>query len=258
MITLGASLILINVGREIPRWGRLLIYIGFLGLTLGSSELLLRQLSGIGLGDRQVALTLLWIGWMYLYRGIASPLSAYLKLPQRHLHQLAHIHWGLGTVLLSLAATLPINQPPLALISGGLLTSYAILQSRQPHLTRNSRLWLYLGVAQGYGVLSISIAISGTQQQVLPFMGAIAVALALFLYHAPWSRWGWHPTPLASSITAVTGNGGSLDDSSCTSPECFGDRPLLRHPRPMGATNPLALSSSPSPLRFSCTRIASL
>ena len=201
LISVGASLILLTVGRQLDRWGRGFVYTGLLGLTLSSCELLLGQLSGFGEGDRGVALALLFVGWMLLYRGTAPQLSGYLRIPQTRLQQVAHAHWGLGTLVLAAAATTPIaavgakNFSPLPLLSGGLLTAYAIWQSRQPHLSTETRLWLYLGVAQGYGVLNISITISGTQQQLFPLLGAIAVFLAVFLYQAPWSRWGWHPSP---------------------------------------------------------------
>ncbi|WP_219729909.1 hypothetical protein [Sodalinema gerasimenkoae] len=194
-ISVGMSLILITVGRQLSGWGRSFLYLGLLGLSLSTSELLLNQLTEVGWGDRGVALALLMAAFMTLYRGFRPQLAQYLQVPQQRVTQIAHGHWGVGTLVLGFAATAPISQPLLALVTGGLLTTYALLQSRSPDPSRETRTWLYLGVAQGYAVLTIGIAIAGKQTLILPWFGAIAVLLALGMRQAPWPAWGWHPQP---------------------------------------------------------------
>ncbi|MFO8040165.1 MAG: hypothetical protein R6U67_12035, partial [Sodalinema sp.] len=208
VVSVGVSLILLNVGRQLPSWGRGLVYVGVVALSLSSSELLLGQLSQVSEGDRGVAVALVMVVWMSLYRGLYRPLGRYLQLPPQRLMQIAHGHWGVGTLMLSLSATVAISQPALALMAGGLLTRYALWQSRSLERSRSSRLWLYLGVAQGSGVVTIAVAIAGQQGLILPWFGAIAVLLSLGIRQAPWSAWGWHPQPwqqLARVFPAIVG-----------------------------------------------------
>jgi hypothetical protein len=211
-VSVGMSLILVSVGRQLRGWGRSFLYLGLLGLSLSTSELLLNQLNDVGWevgwGDRGVALALLMAAVMTLYRGFRPQLAQYLQVPQQRLSQIAHGHWGVGTLVLGLAATAPISQPLLALITGGLLTTYALWQSRSPDRSPATRTWLYLGVAQGYAVLTIGVTIAGQQALILPWFGAIAVLLALGMRHAPWPAWGWHPQPwqqVARVLPAIVG-----------------------------------------------------
>lgn len=207
-VSIGMSLILVSVGRQLRGWGRSFLYLGILGLSLSTSELLLNQLTEVGRGDRGVALALLMAALMTLYRGFRPQLARYLQVPQQRLTQIAHGHWGVGTLVLGFAATAPVSQPLLALVTGGLLTTYAIWQSRSPDYSPATRTWLYLGVAQGYAVLTIGVAIAGQQALILPWFGAIAVLLALGMRHAPWPAWGWHPQPwqqVARVLPAIVG-----------------------------------------------------
>ncbi len=205
--TLGVALIVIGVGKR-GRKLKPLLYLGLFGVSIAAYELLvyqLQQMSGGAIGDGWIALAILATAIAYVYRLLSRWLISYLHLSREELKTCAHFHWGLGSALLAAAINYPIEAHALALLSGLLLTCYAIFQGRQSELPLRSvqgiteaEIWVYIGLFQAaclrYFLPNTSL-ISLFLEQIRPWQAAVSCLIAYSLYSLPWESWRWTKKP---------------------------------------------------------------
>lgn len=196
--SLGLVVIAVGVGRRQAAF-KPLIYLAMIGILATAYELLFYQIQALPTGDQLLAMAALATSMVYAYRMCSPWLARYLQIDAAELATVAHLHWSLGSVLLLLAITYPIQHNQLIGLGAGVfLTRYAILQGRhQPHLPM-AELWTYTGLLEALG-LALYAASSflpvWVLQSALPWLGALATIVAIPLYQAPWPSWGWPPRP---------------------------------------------------------------
>jgi hypothetical protein len=212
LISLGVALIAIGVGRRLPAL-KPLTYLGTIGLSLAAYELLFYQIQTLDWSDRLMATAILGTVIMALYRWLFPLGSNYLRLSLAEVKQLAHVYWGVSSVILSGAAVLTLLVPTpgtLALIgftTGMILSLYAIFQARRHPNLATAEFWLYAGLLEAAGLawyLSTKPWFSGFFNSVLrPDAGAITAIAAFVLFVIPWDRLGWAKRPWQRVSLAV-------------------------------------------------------
>lgn len=191
-VTLGFALILLSVGRHQLKP---FCWLGLAAVSVSAYELLWVQLGDWTTGDRLVALSALSLALLSLYRGWNRPLSAYLGLPKSQLQTAAHLHWGVGTLLLLSVVDFQVTMPLFAIATGAMLCRYALVQGRHRQVSQVTQAWVYVGVAQGCAILALGVASAGLEAVFVPWYGAIAAVLAYFFRILPWVSWSWSPQP---------------------------------------------------------------
>jgi hypothetical protein len=235
LYTLGVALIVISIGRR-HRDLKPLVYLGLIGISIGSYELLLYQMlqaRGGAFGDGLIAMSALGTSIMYAYRILTPWLIQYLRLTPQEITAVAHFHWiwSSGLLIASISSPIQVNRL-LGLGTGAFLIRYAIFQGRRPNPptpfpTREGgeeearrkqaifsleldqgELWVYLGLLQFlfmrifWRETAVGQFITGPLR---PWNAAIACIVAYFLYILPWERWGWSKRPwqIAAYIAPV-------------------------------------------------------
>jgi hypothetical protein len=200
------SAIALSLGKQKPEF-KPLTYLGILGISVSSYELLFYQLSqappGGKLSDGFLALAALGTSTTYAYRLLLPWLPKLFGLTKAELKIVSHTHWGWSTALWGLAVVTLVTKPSnstlfLALGIGVFLTRYAIFQGRNHPQRQTGENWVYAGFITLLGCSFYSSQLEGaanTMKMVNPFIGALAVATAYFLYFLPWQNWGWSPRP---------------------------------------------------------------
>lgn len=206
-ITLGYAAIAIGIGRRYRAW-KPLIYIGLVGVSVAAYEVLWYRIAGWDAGDRLVAIAALGTSILYLYRLLTGSLVGYLCVSAAELQGFAHLHWGMSSIVLALAALHPIEvDRGLGLATGVLLTRYAVMQGRQADpnesVSADREVWVYCGILEGVGVLIYIGNRLEIGEWVSPWLGAIAAIAAYFFSILPWSNWGWHPRPWRNSALVI-------------------------------------------------------
>jgi hypothetical protein len=206
--TLAVAWIVISIGRRSKKL-KPLLYLGLVGVSIAAYELLFYQLtqaSGGAVGDGWIILATLATFIAYAYRLLSRWLTSYLKLSSQELKMFAHFHWALGSVLLIATMGNPVEAYKLALVTGLLLSCYAIFEGRYRNLASqpNSRnivqadIWVYIGLIQiavfRYFIPPASI-VSIFLQQIRPWIAGVSCIVAYFIYILPWERWGWRKKP---------------------------------------------------------------
>lgn len=208
LLTLGASLIGIGMGRRRLEW-KPLVYLSLAGITLAWYELVTYQLLQASESSFSDGLTILasvataiaicyrFFAWFWQLRSRET----FLSLSLTEIKVTAHLHWLIGSLLMVAVQTAISTPPQLTIISviiSLLLASYALLQGRcqdiNPQKNTND-LWVYLGLLEIAGTIFyariIWIELSGLD----PHFSTIACLLAYGMYQIPWQRWGWRRTP---------------------------------------------------------------
>ena len=196
------SAISISVGKQKPEF-KPLTYLGIFGISVSAYELLLYQLSqappGGKIGDGLLALAALGTSITYAYRLLLPWWQKLFGLTEAELKIVSHIHWGWSAVLWVLAmATFSNSTIFLALGIGVFLARYAIFQGRNHPQRQTAENWVYAGLLTLVGCSFYSSQLdraAETLKIVNPFIGALAVAIAYFLYFLPWQNWGWPSRP---------------------------------------------------------------
>ncbi|WP_404784694.1 hypothetical protein [Altericista sp. CCNU0014] len=198
--TLALAAIGLGVGRRQPPLLPVTI-LGVLGVSLGAFELVLYpllQARGGQPGDGLVVLSAVALGLALVYRVSHRWGERLLNLPPGGLAILAHVHWGVGTFLATIA--LPELSGMGERLWGAellLLGGYALWQGRQQPI------WIYAGLVQVLMALGQTLYDCLPSAQVLPWAGAIASAVALGIYSLPWQRWGWAQPPFTRVAIAL-------------------------------------------------------
>ncbi|HBY76778.1 MAG TPA: DUF2157 domain-containing protein, partial [Cyanobacteria bacterium UBA11148] len=227
-IILGAALTGVGVGQRHAEW-KGISYLGIAGISIAWYELVIYQMlqaSGESPADGFTILALVAVAIAIVYR-----LFAWFWKSRHHTHLLnftiaeittiAHFHWGIGSVLILLAAITSIGTTPqlrLASIAiSWMLALYALLQGRypkqrntknsdQPHPpipsspslpipSSSSDSWVYLGLIE-VAITGIYARLTWTQLSIIdPWRVIFTCVFAIFIYQIPWWRWRWNVTP---------------------------------------------------------------
>jgi hypothetical protein len=195
------ALIAMGVGRRQPQWMPVTL-LGLAALSFGSFELLLYPLlkaQGGQAGDGYVALGAMGLGFAIAEYPLERGGTRVLNLAPNILKIYGQIHWGLASVLLAIALSLPLSTTGEWLwgLEMLLLGGYALLQGRQ------QAPWIYLGLIEFFAALGETLYVHIPSAQLLPWAAAIASGVALGLYSLPWQRWGWPKSPFLHVALAV-------------------------------------------------------
>lgn len=200
-LTLGASLIALEVGRQARQsWLR---WLALVGISLGWYELVLYQLSLASGGhpaDGLVVLAGVALVIMLAYRLSASLLDRRLALPEAELLIAAHVHWGIGSLLMLLSAVAALSSgglglPWLALAVGLAFVGYALWQGKSTGSLETQSLWIYLGLTELVAWVAYLRLAFPALRGLDDWWGAVACGVAVALYWLPWQQWGWPLRP---------------------------------------------------------------
>ncbi|HLO52236.1 MAG TPA: hypothetical protein VK211_27800 [Kamptonema sp.] len=201
LTSLGISLIAIGIGRRKPEF-KTLVYLGIIGISISSYELVIYQLSkssGGALGDGLIILATLGTSIMYAYRLLSPWLINYFLLTPQELKIVAHIHWVWSSLLLVSASAYPIESAMLLGLGTGIfLVQYAIFQGRRHPQLHWGENWVYIGFIEAFAIrlywLNTPVArfIAGP---LFLWKAAIASVFAYLIYILPWETWGWSKKP---------------------------------------------------------------
>jgi hypothetical protein len=209
LLTLGASLIGIGMGRRRAEW-KLITYLSLGGITVAWYELVIYQLLQAKEGRFADGLTILasvataiaicyrLLAWFWRLRSRETLLSLSLA----EIKITAHLHWFIGSVLMGLAVQNAISIPPklttISIIVSLILASYALLQGRCQDITAQKNtddIWVYLGLIEIAGTIFYARIIWTELSDLDPHFSTIAYLLAYGMHQIPWQHWGWRRTP---------------------------------------------------------------
>ncbi|MCG9893571.1 MAG: hypothetical protein MH252_21175 [Thermosynechococcaceae cyanobacterium MS004] len=216
LFTLAFAAIALSVGRRQPSWMPI-TGLGLLGVSVGAFQLLLHPLlraQGGQAGDGVLALGALAIALAIASRLLDRWVIPALNLPPKSFNLFAHLHWGLGSIFLAIALSLPLSSTGEYLWSAEALAlgGYALIQGRsqqekspqsraqedspQPALSHGLQpLWIYGAVSQIFAAIAQGLYAQIPAAQLLPWASAIASGVSLGVYSLPWVRWGWVRSP---------------------------------------------------------------
>lgn len=209
LLTLGASLIGIGVGRRRLEW-KSLTYLSLVGITVAWYELVIYQLlqaSGGSFADGLTVLAGVATAIAICYRLLAwfwqlRSREALLSLSLAEIKLTAHLHWFIGSLLMGLALQNAIVTPPkltvIGIVLSLILASYALLQGRCQEINTQKNtndFWVYLGLAELVGTIYYARVIWTELAGLDPHFSTISYILAFAIYQIPWQRWGWRRTP---------------------------------------------------------------
>ncbi|NDJ17895.1 hypothetical protein [Myxacorys almedinensis] len=210
-ISIGVAAIALGVGRR-HRALKPLTVLGVFGTTIGLSELVLYSLRSQSLGNQLIAIAALGLALTLAYRYMLIEKLNYLHLSATEAKSIAHSHWAISSVVLSIAASLTLLVPtPGTLALGGFATGvglalYAIFQARHHPSAQSAELWLYAGLLEAAALawyLTTKPWFSGLFAQARPYAGAIAAIAAFISFVLSWERLGWARQPWQRVSIAV-------------------------------------------------------
>ncbi|BAU10561.1 hypothetical protein LEP3755_10450 [Leptolyngbya sp. NIES-3755] len=205
LVTLGVAWIAIAIGKRRVEF-QPLTYAGVIGTSIAAYELVLYQVRTLPLSDQLMSIATLGAVLMVLYRIPRSRILRALNLDVENMRAIAHLHWAVSSLFLSVAAILTLLMPDtsgiLALVgftTGMVLSLYAIWQARHRPVQVATEAWLYAGLLEAAGLLwylSTKPWFSGFFSGVVrPYAGAISAIVAFVLFVLPWDRLGWVRQP---------------------------------------------------------------
>ena len=211
LVTIAAAVLAIAVGRRPGTLGMIRV-LGLIGLSVGLYEYWIGQvwqITGRIGGDDWVILAAIAIAIAGAYILLQRPLARHLRLSVPTLQSLAHLHWGLGSVLLLVAPWLGLTRTGhgiwIAIALG--LSAYALGQGNPrlgfPAAALTPGVWQSLGIWQGFAAIAAWFWLTIPTQPLLDWAGAIAAGVAVSVYCFPWARWGWTPQPAQQSAIAL-------------------------------------------------------
>jgi hypothetical protein len=209
---LAAALIGIGVGRRTAAL-QPLTQIALLVGSIAAYELLIYQLlqaKGGNAGDGMTLLAGLAAAIAALYRLGQRWLLAYLRLEQRQLSWLAHLHWGWGSSLALVALLLGLSHHGfwVWLLVMASVSLYALLQGRvQGEIAEANQadLWVYAGILQALILLGDMLYRLVPEVLLLRWAAMLAAGIGLGLYWLPWRSWGWSQRPWQQMGIALPG-----------------------------------------------------
>ncbi|MEX0269347.1 hypothetical protein AB3R30_09395 [Leptolyngbyaceae cyanobacterium UHCC 1019] len=230
--TFAAALVGLGVGRrQVELRSLTLLSLGGVSIAAYQLLLYqLLQATGGSSGDGITLLAGLALGLAIAYYALQRWLISYLQVPQWLWQAIAHAHWGLGSILLITVLFFSLNASGEWLWTAAIATAaaYALtmgrnrgqeignrgqeignreqgseetqnleLRTQNSELrTQNSELgtflWIYAGIAQGLIALTYWLHRWLPDAVLIDWAGAIAAVISVFLYFAPWQRWGWN------------------------------------------------------------------
>ncbi|MGG6264548.1 hypothetical protein ACQ4M3_27130 [Leptolyngbya sp. AN03gr2] len=223
LVSLGVAWIAIAIGKRRSEY-QPLTYAGVIGTSIAAYELVLYQVRTLPMSDQLMAIATLGAVLMLLYRIPRSRMLRALNLSVEDIRPLAHLHWAISSIFLSVAALLTLLMPDssgiLALVgftTGMVLSLYAIWQARHRPVQLATEAWLYAGLLEAAGLmwyLSTKPWFSGFFSGVVrPYAAAISAIAAFVLFALPWDRLGWARQPwqrvaLALPLLVLAGTAG--------------------------------------------------
>lgn len=208
LLTLGAALIGIAVGRRREEW-KSLSYLALVGITVAWYELVVYQMLQASGGSNADGLTILasvataiaivyrLLAWLLQFRS-----RTFLNLSVAEIKTTAHLHWFIGSLLIIFVIQSAITTPPdlilISIIISLILASYAVLQGRcQEIITEKNTndIWVYLGLLQIAATIYYARIIWTELSGLDPHFSTISYLLSYGMYQIPWQRWGWRRTP---------------------------------------------------------------
>jgi len=209
LLTLGAALTGIGVGRRRIEW-KSITYLSLAGITFAWYELVIYQLlqaKGGSFADGLTILASVATAIAICYRLLAwfwqlHSRETLLSLSLAEIKVTAHLHWFIGSLLMSLAVQNAIYLPPqltiISIIVSLILASYALLQGRCQEINQNENtkdIWVYLGLLEMAGTIFYARIIWTELSGLDPHFSTVAYLLAYCMHQIPWQRWGWRRTP---------------------------------------------------------------
>lgn len=209
--TLVAALLGCQVGRRTPNF-QPITYLALVSVSFGAYELLTYQLlqaKGGNPGDGITLLASLATAIAIGYRLVHRPLTAYLRLTSAELSGVAHLHWGLGNVLLvgAVVATLSRTGQTVWTAIALLLAGYALATSHRRFAAAltPSLSWTYAGILDLLAAIAAGLWLLLPSSILLNWAGAIAALLAVGFYQMPWQQWGWERLPWRRTALLLPG-----------------------------------------------------
>jgi hypothetical protein len=203
LYSLVVACVAISVGRR-HRLLAVLSYGGILGLSVGTYELWVYQLMQGDGGSWENGLTLLALvaaAIAGLYGLTTRWLQLWWRCPRRLVRWVAHLHWGLGCLLLLPTGLGEVSDAlmPLWMAIALALITYGAWRGRR------TGVWIDATV----GLLTITLFYSFARWLPALDLGAwaatVATLLAALLYWLPWDRWGWSLRPWRRSALVLPG-----------------------------------------------------
>lgn len=195
LISLGFALILIGIGRRNIS-AKPLVYLGLIGVSVSTYEILFYQINTQPLTAQWIAFATLGTSLMYGYRILSPWLTGYLRISEAAIKNIAHLHWLISSLLLSVVILSPIN-PQLLLTIGTsvLLIRYALFQGRYNSNLDPAETWVYMGLIQAAGLVIYLQHLIDSSNFLIPWLGSLVSILSYFFYILPWNTWGWPVRP---------------------------------------------------------------
>jgi len=215
LITLGAALTGIGVGRRRPSW-KAISYLAIAALSAAWYELVLYQmlqspggspadgftiLAGVAVA---IAIAYRLLAWFWEVR-VGERL---LNLKVTEIAITANIHWTIGSFLMVVVAGLGLFFAPkltgLGVTLSLLLAAYATLQGRSPNSESNPAfLWVYVGIAEFAATWYYARSIWTNLNVLDDWIVVLFAAIAVLLYQLPWPRLGWAAAPWQNACIAL-------------------------------------------------------
>ncbi|MEQ8382009.1 MAG: hypothetical protein RH949_06525 [Coleofasciculus sp. A1-SPW-01] len=233
LLTLGAALIGISVAYHRTQ-AKGIIYLSLAGISLAWYELVIYQIlqsDGGNPGNGLIILALVTAVLCGIYRSLTWFLrsrdqATFFHISVTQIEITAHIHWGMGSVLMVIAAGMSVGTSPnlmefVGLILSLILASYAFFQgnlriqqrqfsspsppspsssssspspSSSPFFPK-SHIWIYAGLTEVVAI-GIYARLIWTQLSLFdPWRAIIASLFAIAVYQTSWWRWGWNDQP---------------------------------------------------------------
>lgn len=199
-LVVGAALLVLEIGRRgqqpLTRW------MALVGLSVGWYELVVYQMlqaPGGAVADGLIVLATVAVLIMGVYRLVAGRLRAEWGLPQEELLWAAHLHWGVGSLLmLGAGLSMANSAASFAWVGVGVaavFVGYAASQGRLGTQDDLKSAWVYGALVElvGWFVL-VRLAAPGLAW-LDDWWGVVACGVAVPIYWIPWETWNWPQRP---------------------------------------------------------------
>lgn len=208
LLTLGAAFVLHNTQHKNKRVDAFINYLSFAGISCGIYEIVIYQMQSSSGGSTADALTILALvaaAIAFSYRLLAwwcrqRQTRTLFNLRLAQVVPIAHLHWGIASLLKILAASIAIENitPRFTLVSiatSFCLGAYAVIQGRDRLNTSERDWWVYIGLVEITATLFYSRLIISKLSLFDPWRIVFTCAIASLIYQIPWQNLGWRATP---------------------------------------------------------------